>query len=171
MPPPGNTEDTLPPAASHRGMPEHPNDPATSWERRQPLRLTLPADPVAPSVARQQVREWLAAWSWPADQSDDIMLAVSEAVSNAIEYAYLDRPPGIVDVCGGIEATPDGCQRATIIVRDHGRWRPAPGDDENRRRGIPLMHACMDTVTITQPNDRPGTRVMLRSKPIPPPTP
>ncbi|MBV9012383.1 MAG: ATP-binding protein [Pseudonocardiales bacterium] len=152
-------------------MPEPPTNPATSRERRQPLRLTLPADPVAPSVARQQVREWLAAWSWPADQSDDIMLAVSEAVSNAIEYAYLEQPPGVVDIRGGVETTPDGGQRATITVRDHGRWRPAPCDDENRRRGIPLMHACMATVAITQPNDRPGTQVVLRSKPLPPPTP
>jgi anti-sigma regulatory factor (Ser/Thr protein kinase) len=129
----------------------------------------LPADPIVSSVARHQVRRWLAALSWPAGQLDDIVLAVSEAVSNAVEHAYLDQPPGVVEVRGGAEATPGGQRRVTVIVRDHGRWRPAPIDDENRRRGIPLMRACMDTVTIGQPDDDPvGTWVVLRSRAVPP---
>jgi anti-sigma regulatory factor (Ser/Thr protein kinase) len=130
--------------------------------------MELPADPIAISVARKQVRRWLARLSWPAGQLDDIVLAVSEAVSNAIEHAYLDQPPGVVEVRGGIEATPGGQRRVTVIVRDHGRWRLAPIDDENRRRGIPLMRACMDTVTIGQPDDdRAGTWVVLRSRAVP----
>ena len=79
------------------------------------------------------------------------MLAVGEAVANAIEHAYLGQPAGTVDVRGGIETTPCGQRRATITVRDHGRWRPTPIPHENRRRGIPLMRACVDTVTIGQP--------------------
>ena len=72
---------------------------------------------------------------------------------------------------GGVQATPDGQRRVTIIVRDHGRWRQAPTDDEHRRRGIPLMRAYMDTVIIGQPDDgRVGTWVVLRSRPVPPPT-
>jgi hypothetical protein len=56
----------------------------------------------------------------------------------------------------------------TMIVRDHGHWRPPPTHAENRRRGIPLMRVVMDSVTIGQPHDDPvGTWVVLRSKPIP----
>jgi anti-sigma regulatory factor (Ser/Thr protein kinase) len=98
------------------------------------------------------------------------VLAVSEAVSNAIEHAYLGQPPGTVHVHGEVETTPDGQRRVQVVVRDHGCWRPAPADDENRRRGIPLMHACMEDVTIGCPDDdRVGTRVVLRSRAIPPP--
>jgi len=56
--------------------------------------LQLPADPLAPLVARTQVRRWLTALAWPESQRDDIMLAASEAVSNAAEHAYHHRPPG-----------------------------------------------------------------------------
>lgn len=118
-------------------------------------------------MARQRVREWLTAWSWPADQLEDILLAISEAVTNAIDHAYVDQPPGTVEVRGGVEAAPQGQHRVRMIVRDHGRWRP-PSHDENRRRGILLMRACMDTVTIAGPNeDQVGTWIVLRSKAIP----
>ena len=160
MPPTSNPEDILRAAPSTVGAP--------SRQSRRLLCLVLPADPISISVCRARVRRWLAGWSWPADQLDDIVLAVSEAVSNAIEHAYVGQPPGTVDVHGGIETTPCGQHRATITVRDHGRWRPTPIHHENRRRGIPLMRACMDTVTIGQPDDDTlGTWVVLRSKAVP----
>jgi serine/threonine-protein kinase RsbW len=170
MSPNGPPDDGLPPAPhSERRLSERPVHRATRSQPRRPLRLQLPADPVAPSVARHRVRRWLTALSWPAGQLDDIVLAVSEAVSNAVEHAYLDQPPGVVEVHGGAETTPGGQRRVTVIVRDHGRWRPAPIEDENRRRGIPLMRACVDTLTIGQPDDdRAGTWVVLRSRAVPP---
>ena len=150
MPPTGN-DDTLRPDTS-----------------RQVLRLQLPADKIAPSVARDRVRHWLTASRWPPGQQEDIVLAVSEAVSNAIEHAYRDgQLPEVVDVSGGVEAVRGGQRRVTVIVRDYGRWRPPPTDHENRRRGIPLMRACVDTVTIGQPDDdRMGTAVVLRSRAV-----
>lgn len=170
MPPTSSPEDILPGARSTHDKPHgvvRAGDPAPAPQSCR-LRLALPADPISISVARARVRRWLAEWAWPEDQLDDIVLAVSEAVSNAIEHAYLNQPPGTVDVCGGIEITPCKQQRATITVRDHGRWRPIPIHHDNRRRGIPLMRACMGTVTIGQPNDDPvGTQVVLRSKAIP----
>jgi serine/threonine-protein kinase RsbW len=172
MPPTANPDDTLraETPVPQRGLPERCIEQATSRESRLTLWMQLPADPVTPSVARHRVRRWLTGLSWPAGQRDDIVLAVSEAVSNAAEHAYLHRPPGMIDVHGGVETTPGGQRRVTIIVRDHGHWRPAPADDENRRRGIPLMRACMDIVTIEQPDDRAGSRVVLRSSAVPPPT-
>jgi anti-sigma regulatory factor (Ser/Thr protein kinase) len=137
-------------------------------ESRRLLRLALPADPIATSVARHQLHRWLTGLSWPSGQLEDIVLAVNEAVTNAIEYAYLDQAPGVVEVHGGVEPTPDEQRRVTIIVRDHGRWRPPPTNNQYRRRGIPLMRACMDTVTIGQPDDgRVGTWVVLRSRAVP----
>ena len=171
MPPTGNPEDTLPPATSpaELRLSKRAGYRAISSESRRPLRMALPADPIAISVARDGVRRWLAAWAWPAYELVDIVLAVSEAVTNAIEHAYLDQSPGVVEVRGGVEATPGGQRRVTVIVRDHGRWRRAPTDDEHRHRGIPLMRGCMETVTIGQPDDdRVGTWVVLRSRAVPP---
>lgn len=163
MPTTGN-DDTLRPATSpserRRGYRATP---------RQPLRLQLPADPIAPSVARNRLRHWLTASFWPAGQLEDIVLAVSEAVSNAVEHAYLDHQgPEVVEINGEVEVAPGGHRRVTVVVRDHGRWRPPPIDDENRRRGIPLMRACVETITIGAPDDnRTGTSVVLRSRAVP----
>lgn len=170
MPLTGNPEDTWRPRSSpfERPVFAGPAHRAPSNEPRRLLRLELPADPSTPSVARSRVRRWLTALCWPAGQRDDILLAVSEAVSNAVEHAYLDQPCGLVEIRGGVETTPGGQRRVTVIVRDHGRWRPIPVHNENRRRGIPLMRACMDTVTIGQPVDDPvGTWVVLRSRAVP----
>ena len=127
--------------------------------------VCLPADPVAIPVARHQVRRWLSTLSWPAAQLEDIVLAVSEAVTNAIEHAYVNQLPGVVEVRGVVEALVSGLHRVTVIVRDYGCWRLAPTPDEHGHHGISIMRACMDTVTIGPPVDgRPGTQVVLRSK-------
>ena len=163
MPPTSHPDDTV--------GPESVPTPAAPTSPRPPrplLRVRLPADPVAPSVARTQLRRWLGTLSWPAGQLADILLAASEAVSNAAEHAYRNRTPGMIELSGAVEITPGGQRRAILTVRDHGHWRPPPADDEGRRRGIPLMRACMDTVTITHPHDQTGTRVVLRSRAVPP---
>lgn len=127
--------------------------------------MPLPVDPVAVPVARYQVRRWLAALSWPAVQLDDIVLAVSEAFTNAVEHAYTNQMPGMIEIRGVVEALVTGLHRVTVIIRDYGRWRLPPTDDECFRLGIVIMRACMHTVTIRLPDDgRPGTRVVLRSK-------
>lgn len=171
MPPTDPEESLLPPALPfERPVSQHPARRASRSESRRVLRLELPADPIAPSVARNRVRDWLRVLCWPGGQREDVVLAVSEAVSNAVEHAYLDQPFGVVEIRGGVETTLGGQRQVTVIVRDHGRWRPTPMHDENRRRGIPIMRACMDTVTIGQPaNDQVGTWVVLRSRAVPPP--
>jgi hypothetical protein len=75
-----------------------------------------------------------------------------------------------VTINGRVETTPDGRCRVTVVVRDYGRWRPIPIHHQNRRRGIPIMRACMDTATIGHPADNQvGTWVVLRSKAVPRP--
>ena len=40
------------------------------------------------SMARDRVAAWLAGHRWPAEESHDIVYAVSEAVTNVCEHAY-----------------------------------------------------------------------------------
>ena len=84
---PGN-DDTLRPDTSPRDR-RHRKDPAV--RARPALYLQLPADPIAPSVARHRIRRWLTGSCWPPGQQEDIVLAVSEAVSNAIKSEASNR--------------------------------------------------------------------------------
>jgi len=84
----------------------------------------------------------------------EIEAAVVEAVNNAIEHAYANRPGHQVDVCVRLE--PD-CVR--VQVCDDGRaipaetWRAAIAEPERlaeRGRGLTIMRGCMDDVQYTR---------------------
>ncbi|HEY0577869.1 MAG TPA: ATP-binding protein [Pseudonocardia sp.] len=128
------------------------------------VRQVLPADAVAPSIVRRRVRRWLIELGWPEVDADDLLLAVSEAVSNAADHAY---PPGRTgEVVVDAECVPDsnGSRQVVITVVDHGSWRPPPAWHENRRRGVPLMRACTESVDIR--GSASGTSVRMVSKPV-----
>jgi serine/threonine-protein kinase RsbW len=134
--------------------------------------FTVTATLASASVARDRVCRWLRRAGWPAEPLEEVVYAVSEAVSNAIEHAYPPDSEGIVEVTGWMSTLATGQRRTLVRVRDHGRWRPIPLADEGRRRGIPLMRAVMDTVVICrgEPPITTGTDVLLISRPVPPPT-
>jgi len=158
---PSKTGDT-----GHRHDDRRPSDPASKakWPASPTLRITLPAVPVSDSLIRDRVRRWLQSLSWPKGQVNDVLLGASEAVSNAIEHAYRSCRPGLVEFEGKLLATRAG-RWVELRIRDFGSWRPVPADDENRRRGIPLMHACMDDVKIDGTDH--GTEIRLRSHIVP----
>lgn len=131
----------------------------------------LPADGSAPAATRVRMGRWLADARWPVDELDDIVYAVSEAVSNASEHAYPSPASGRVTVTAHIEdGAADGSgptRQVRVSVRDQGRWRAAPSDDEGRRRGLFLMSALMDDVSVccgTDPDV--GTEVAMTSSAV-----
>lgn len=138
------------------------------------MSVRLPAHTIAPSLARHQLRRWLAALQWPEEEADDLVMAASEAVSNSAEHAYVGRAAGFVDLQATTEALAHGRRRIVCVITDVGRWRPVPAERENRRRGFPLMRAVMDTVTIESGSADRGqesyTRVTLISTPVPTPS-
>jgi GAF domain-containing protein/anti-sigma regulatory factor (Ser/Thr protein kinase) len=115
------------------------------------LSTTWPADPDVLADLRRLLRRWLTARGATADEAYDITVACQEACANAIEHAY---GPGRAEIEVELHHE-DG--RARVTVRDHGRWRPARG--ENRGRGLPLMHSLMHTVDVSH-GER-GTVVVL----------
>lgn len=136
------------------------------------LSKTLPAELATPSIARERLGRWLTGHDWPPGQYDDLILAVSEAVSNSVEHGYgVDHAgagnDGLVEVHGVVEADHDGRRRAVLTVVDHGSWLTPSEFRGNRRHGLPLMEACVEAMTVDGTGH--GTTVVLRSRPVPPP--
>ena len=131
--------------------------------------LALVANLTAAAGVRARLGAWLAAHAWPLAQRDDLVLAVSEAVSNAVEHGFGVRPgvggrQGVVEVAAEI-TTADDERRVEITVRDRGGWRTAPRVRAYRRHGIPIMKACVAECVID--GTAAGTTVVLRSHPVP----
>ncbi|MBN9099380.1 MAG: ATP-binding protein [Pseudonocardia sp.] len=134
-----------------------------------PHEVILAARPESPRAARNQVRAWLDAASWPTDLIHDLVYAVNEAVTNAVEHAY---SPGdavqTIELTLQVEHGHDGTRRARVHIRDHGRWRVFRPGFGRRGYGLILMRALMDEVII-QPVQagRGGTLAVLLSRPAP----
>lgn len=137
------------------------------------LTVTLAADPAAPGIVRARIRAWLGRLDWPDDETDAVEYAISEAVSNCVEYAYPTDVTGDVTVTARVE-TLDGAlrgdgtwrRRVRATICDQGRWRAPPASPQGRRRGLALMHAFMDTVTV-QHHTGSGSRITLLSHVVP----
>jgi anti-sigma regulatory factor (Ser/Thr protein kinase) len=113
------------------------------------------AHPSALHEIRTFVRGQGAAQRFPNDALDDLVLAVSEACANAI----LHTNSSAVEVACRFSP-----YLAEVEIRDAGVFqrRMAMPEFTNAGRGIPLMMALMDEVSIREgtPN-RPGTLVRL----------
>ncbi|WP_323848898.1 ATP-binding protein [Mycolicibacterium mucogenicum] len=110
---------------------------------------------------RQEFSTWLTGHlALDRVKASDIVLAVNEALANAVEAAYADAPsPGVMHVHADFDR---GSGLLTVTVADEGTWRPATAQLANsaRGRGIPLMQALTDRASI-EPTDA-GTQVRLQ---------
>jgi anti-sigma regulatory factor (Ser/Thr protein kinase) len=105
-----------------------------------PLRIRLPTAQVTPSAAAE------------------VLLAVGEAVSNAVEHAVRGTACD-VEVEVTARATTTGL---ALTVKDNGRWQAPLKSERSAQRGhgSRLMNALVDTVTVT-PTPQ-GTTVEMR---------
>lgn len=95
---------------------------------------------------RDQLRSWLAHWTTDELEVGEILVAVGEAATNALESAGPagDGPP--VRLTAHLQDCSPGC-RVVIEVRSVGPWLDRPARPE-RGRGLPIMAALMDEVVI-----------------------
>jgi serine/threonine-protein kinase RsbW len=102
----------------------------------------LPAEPRRLTDLRRDLDTWLHAEGVVGADHEAVVLACSEAVNNAVEYAYPAERLGVVEVLAGV--TPDEVQ---VRVRDWGEWRTAR-PPEDRGRGLAMIRSVMDEVSV-----------------------
>jgi anti-sigma regulatory factor (Ser/Thr protein kinase) len=107
----------------------------------EPLVVRLPAVATSLSPLRDRLRRWLVATGADPRQAADVLLAVGEAASNAIEHAVAPDPAAIVVTAHGADGD------STIEIRDHGRWNDEPSAP-HRGRGMQIMQAIARDVAV-----------------------
>lgn len=128
-------------------------------DRSRFVRLRVAADALSATRIRVEFRNWLDRhFTLGAERFSDLVLAVSEALANAAEFAYTDAPDlGTMDVSAAYDAASD---TLAVTVNDHGQWRQrASARELGRGRGIPLMRALADEASIEGTPQ--GTQVTL----------
>jgi anti-sigma regulatory factor (Ser/Thr protein kinase) len=135
-------------------------------------RVELGAEWVAPSLARERVEEWLRAHRWPPAQVDELVLAVSEAVSNSVEHGY-GVPSGAIGAGQTVvlrmrlTVAADGYRQVEFVVTDRGTWRVPSTAASSRGHGMVIMRSCTGELVVD--GSPSGTTVVLRSRVTPPP--
>ncbi|MET7378427.1 SpoIIE family protein phosphatase [Streptomyces sp. NPDC005526] len=110
-----------------------------------PLDLSFPAESAQLVVVRKALRTWLDQCRLPRQTMQDVLVAVGEACANAIEHGHRHARGDTVRLRA--EAYVDNLR---LVVSDSGAWKPPrPGSHPHRGRGIAMMRAMMQQVTIT----------------------
>ncbi|HEY2005573.1 MAG TPA: SpoIIE family protein phosphatase, partial [Solirubrobacteraceae bacterium] len=116
------------------------------------FRRRIPAQPDQLAPTRAAIRAWLRRREDPAAVGHRLLLAVGEALTNAVEHAYLGRVAGAVDL--SIDA--DGGDLMRVRVRDHGRWREA-ASAPGRGHGLKVIQGLASG--LKRESDDAGTTV------------
>jgi serine/threonine-protein kinase RsbW/stage II sporulation protein AB (anti-sigma F factor) len=106
------------------------------------LRLTLPAVSDSLALLRHVVRGFRDAYVIGPAKMDDIVLAVSEAATNAVTHAYGSRP-GTITIIARMDHG-----RLHVLVRDHGRGITPPADTPQPGHGLALMEHVAATLEV-----------------------
>ena len=128
--------------------------PVTQGAGRTRHEWRLPCTAQALRTLRGELRAVLDAAGLSGEELDDLVLAVSEAATNAIEHA---RAPAPGSSTSSWTSTGPACY---VTVRDYGRWRdPVPGT--GRGRGLLLMRS-LAALTVTATPE--GTTVTMENR-------
>ncbi|MEU7501446.1 SpoIIE family protein phosphatase [Streptomyces griseofuscus] len=110
-----------------------------------PLEMSFPAESAQLAPVRKALRSWLAQCELPPNTVQNVLVAAGEACANAIEHGHRHAPGQSVRLRA--EAFVDNLH---LTVADSGRWKvPQPELNAHRGRGVALMRAMMQHVTIT----------------------
>jgi serine/threonine-protein kinase RsbW len=126
-----------------------------------PLELHLTAERQSVPTIRRAVDSYVGAAGADSERRHDICLAVSEACSNVVLHAYLDRPPEDGPGPLSVAVTKRG-GLLHLAVEDEGRGMVARVDSPGLGMGLVVMSRLAGAITITTQPERPaGCRVDL----------
>jgi signal transduction histidine kinase/serine phosphatase RsbU (regulator of sigma subunit)/DNA-binding response OmpR family regulator/anti-sigma regulatory factor (Ser/Thr protein kinase) len=120
----------------------------------EPLVVRLPAEATSLAPLRERLRRWLVAEGWSRADAGDVLLAVGEAASNAIEHALEPSPAAVV-----VTLARGGEGETNIEIRDHGHWDAEPSQP-HRGRGMQIMQAVA-TGDVAIDRSEQGTTVRI----------
>ncbi|MFK4247389.1 SpoIIE family protein phosphatase [Micromonospora chokoriensis] len=110
-----------------------------------PLELDFAAERTGLAPVRSALRSWLERCGLNPTNAYNVLVAAGEACANAIEHGHRDNPGGRIRLRA--TATADGLH---LSVTDSGHWKtPQPDAGTHRGRGLLLMRALMDAITVT----------------------
>lgn len=119
--------------------------------------MRFPAEAAQLAPVRRALRSWLNQCALPPQTVQNVLVAAGEACANAVEHGHRDTPGDTIRLRAEAQ---QGSMRLT--VSDTGRWRPPrPEANPNRGRGVALMRALMQNVTVTSGPD--GTTVAMNT--------
>ncbi|MBF6167169.1 ATP-binding protein [Streptomyces gardneri] len=123
-----------------------------------PLDMDFPAEAEQLATVRHTLQEWLAASGMAPGPAYDVLLAVGEACTNAVEHGHRGDG-GVVR----LRASIDG-DELRVTISDSGRWKPPDphAADSLRGRGMQLIRALIPDVSVTTGDS--GTVVDLRAR-------
>jgi serine phosphatase RsbU (regulator of sigma subunit)/anti-sigma regulatory factor (Ser/Thr protein kinase)/ABC-type transporter Mla MlaB component len=122
------------------------------------LRLDLPGELDSVTAARRGLGAWLDQLGVGPDDRDALQLAVTEAVTNAVEHAY---PP---DRRGPVQIEAALCDDGHLECRitDHGEWKPPDPALAHRGHGLMVAGHMVDDMTVShaprEAGNPPGSR-------------
>ena len=124
--------------------------------------MTLPAEETSVLRVRRSFVEWLTEIDAAVQDKDDLMLAVVETITNAIEHAYPPDRRGTVEFRAALED--DGTLECRVT--DHGRWQPPDPQTGYRGHGLMVVGQVVDQISvgIDHPAADGGTVVTLRHR-------
>jgi anti-sigma regulatory factor (Ser/Thr protein kinase) len=128
------------------------NGRTAQQDPRFELRLEAKPDAVA------KIRRQLAAFAgrYAVEESVDLALAVSEAVSNAVLHAYRGGETGLVRVVACVRD-----HELVVVVRDYGCGMKPHPESPGAGLGLSIIGAAASEMRVERPDDG-GTRIRLR---------
>jgi len=125
------------------------------WPRK--LHERLPARPESIPPLRHMVLGFADDGGASDRQREDIALAVTEALSNAVLHAYVgDDSPGLMAVNAQLRG-----ERLEVVVCDEGVGMTPRADSPGMGLGLPLIQRVTEQVELEMLDSVPGVRVRM----------
>ena len=106
---------------------------------------------------RHAVEDYATAHEVPQPPLEDLKLAVTEAVSNAVLHAFRSSAPGTVTVRMDVAVA----ESVTLTVRDDGEGMSPRVDSPGLGMGLPLISALATSTEVRTPPTGHGTELMM----------